>query len=58
MLSVYCGLLLSYHLDLAAGAAMAGFAVATFFVVLTVTEVARAWSSRGALAHAPTAPPA
>jgi ABC-type Mn2+/Zn2+ transport system permease subunit len=48
MLSVYVGLLFSYHLDLAAGAAMAGFAVAAFFVVLTVTEVSRAWRTRTA----------
>jgi len=48
MLSVYVGLLLSYHLDLAAGAAMAGFAVATFFVVLTATEAARAWHTGSA----------
>jgi ABC-type Mn2+/Zn2+ transport system permease subunit len=40
IVSVYAGLLVSYHLDLAAGAAMAGFAVAAFFVVLTVTELA------------------
>lgn len=46
VISVYAGLLGSYHLDLAAGAAMAGFAVATFFAVLTVTEVARAWQRR------------
>lgn len=58
MLSVYVGLLCSYHLDLAAGAAMAGFAVAAFFVVLTVTEAARAWRSRGALTRAAAAPPA
>ena len=36
--SVYVGLLLSYHLDLAAGAAMAATAVASFFAVLAVTE--------------------
>jgi ABC-type Mn2+/Zn2+ transport system permease subunit len=48
VLSVYAGLLSSYHLDLAAGAAMAGFAVAAFFVVLTVTEVSRAWGHRAA----------
>ena len=35
-LSVYGGLLLSYHLDLAAGAAMAALAVGSFFVVLPV----------------------
>lgn len=46
IVSVYIGLLLSYHLDLAAGAAMAGFAVAVFFVVLAVTELAVAWRPR------------
>ena len=38
--SVYVGLLASYHWDLAAGAAMACTAVTSFFVVLTVREVA------------------
>lgn len=46
IVSVYIGLLLSYHLDLAAGAAMSGFAVAVFFVVLAVTELAAAWRPR------------
>lgn len=48
IVSVYVGLLISYHLDLAAGAAMAAMAVATFFVVLTVTQVHLAWQRRGA----------
>jgi ABC-type Mn2+/Zn2+ transport system permease subunit len=48
MFSVYAGLLCSYYFDLAAGAAMAGFAVATFFMVLTVTEIARGWRTRTA----------
>ena len=42
--SVYVGLLLSYHLDLAAGASMSGVAVASFFVVLagrTALDAAR-----------------
>jgi ABC-type Mn2+/Zn2+ transport system permease subunit len=46
IVSVYAGLTLSYHLDLAAGAAMAGFAVAAFFVVMTIIEVAAAWHRR------------
>ena len=53
ILSVYLGLLGSYHLDLAAGAAMAGVAVALFFAVLAVTElreVARRPSGRQAVA--------
>ncbi len=39
ILSVYVGLLGSYHLDLAAGAAMAGVAVAMFFGVMAFTEL-------------------
>lgn len=46
MLSVYVGLVASYHLDLAAGAAMAGTAVTIFFAVLTVTETTAAWQRR------------
>jgi ABC-type Mn2+/Zn2+ transport system permease subunit len=38
VVSVYVGLLASYHLDLAAGAAMSGVAVAGFFVVLAGSE--------------------
>ena len=56
MLSVYAGLLCSYHFDLAAGAAMAGFAVAAFFVVLTVTETAKGMRSR-ATGASPTSRP-
>jgi ABC-type Mn2+/Zn2+ transport system permease subunit len=56
MLSVYVGLLFSYHFDLAAGAAMAGFAVAAFFVVLTVTEVSKSVRTR-ATGPDPTARP-
>ena len=37
--SVALGLVLTYHFDTAAGATMAGTAVAVFFVVLTVREV-------------------
>lgn len=48
IISVYVGLLISYHLDLAAGAAMAAMTVATFFVVLTVTQARLAWQRRGA----------
>lgn len=47
IVSVYLGLLASYHLDLAAGAAMAGLAVATFFVVLAATQTRVAWQRRG-----------
>ncbi|MCB1015367.1 MAG: metal ABC transporter permease [Acidimicrobiales bacterium] len=40
--SVTLGLVLSYHLDTAAGATMAGTSVLVFFVVLAATELARA----------------
>ena len=46
VLSVYTGLLFSYHTGLAAGAAMAGFAVAAFFVVMTFNELTGIWSRR------------
>lgn len=46
--SVFVGLLLSYHFDLAAGAAMAGTAVAAFFVVLLATETAASLRDRTA----------
>ncbi len=39
-LAVVVGLAVSYHADTAASATVAGVAVAQFFVVLTVTEVA------------------
>lgn len=52
IVSVYVGLLLSYHLDLAAGAAMAGVAVAAFFGVLTVIQTRTAWRRRGAAVRA------
>jgi ABC-type Mn2+/Zn2+ transport system permease subunit len=52
VLSVYVGLVVSYHLDLAAGAAMAGVAVATFFVVLAVTELRDATRRRPAARRA------
>jgi ABC-type Mn2+/Zn2+ transport system permease subunit len=42
VLAVYVGLLLSYHFDLAGGASMAGVAVAQFFGVLAVRELAEA----------------
>lgn len=48
MLSVAIGLIGSYHLDLAAGASMAGTAVAMFFAVLTVTESTRTWRTHRA----------
>jgi manganese/iron transport system permease protein len=40
-LSVVIGLTVSYHADTAASASVAGAAVAIFFVVLAVTELAR-----------------
>lgn len=46
MASVYVGLLLSYHYDLAAGAAMATTATGAFFLVLAVTQVATAAKGR------------
>lgn len=46
--SVYVGLLVSYHWDWAAGASVVVVAVAIFFVVLTAVEVRRSWSSRRA----------
>jgi ABC-type Mn2+/Zn2+ transport system permease subunit len=49
VLAVTIGLLLSYHFDLAAGAAMAGTAVAQFFGVLLVTEALG--TMRGRSAH-------
>lgn len=48
VVSVYVGLLLSYHFDLAAGAAMAGTAVAAFFVVMAVVETAASVRTRTA----------
>lgn len=48
--SVYIGLLLSYHLDLAAGAAMSGVAVAAFFGVLAGSQVRAAWRRRRSVA--------
>jgi ABC-type Mn2+/Zn2+ transport system permease subunit len=45
-LSVYVGLLISYHWDWAAGASVVVVAVACFFMVLIVVEVNRSWSSR------------
>lgn len=53
--SVYVGLLLSYHLDLAAGAAMAGVAVAAFFGVLAVSQGRAAWRRRRGAAAGATA---
>ncbi|MGI8575347.1 MAG: metal ABC transporter permease [Egibacteraceae bacterium] len=51
MTSVYVGLLLSYHFDLAAGAAMATTATATFFVVLAVTETVASVGARRRARH-------
>lgn len=54
--SVYVGLLASYHLDLAAGAAMSGVAVAAFFVVLAGSEVRAALRRRAVPVRAAPAP--
>lgn len=48
--SVYLGLLLSYHLDLAAGATMAGTAVLIFFLALTARELLGQLGTRSAAA--------
>jgi ABC-type Mn2+/Zn2+ transport system permease subunit len=53
-LAVVLGLAISYHADTAAGATVAGIAVAQFFVALAAREVAEAWSRRPA---ATTSPP-
>jgi ABC-type Mn2+/Zn2+ transport system permease subunit len=47
-LAVVVGLVVSYHYGTAAGATMAGIAVAQFFVVLLVQEVAQAATASGA----------
>lgn len=44
--SVYAGLLISYHADWAAGASVVVVAVGVFFVVLATVETRRAWRSR------------
>jgi ABC-type Mn2+/Zn2+ transport system permease subunit len=43
--AVVAGLLVSYHVDTAAGATMSGLAVAEFFVVLAGVEVATRWGA-------------
>jgi len=45
-LSVYFGLLVSYHWDWAAGASVVVVAVAFFFAVLIVVEIRRALAER------------
>ena len=45
-LSVYVGLLISYHFNLAAGASIVVVAVAVFFVIFTVQAVSQALSVR------------
>ena len=45
-LSVYVGLLISYHFDLAAGASVVVVAVAIFFIIFTVQATAQALSAR------------
>lgn len=44
--SVYAGLLISYHADWAAGASVVVVAVGLFFVVLAIVETRRAWRDR------------
>ncbi len=46
VISVAGGLLMSFHLDIAAGATMVAAAVAIFFLVLTAREAAAAWRLR------------
>ncbi len=50
--SVVAGLTISYHADTAASATVAGFAVAQFFAVLVVTELASAFDRRRRVATA------
>lgn len=50
--SIFIGLIITYHFDTAAGATMAGTAVAIFFVVLTVREVVTRLTRRAQPAHA------
>jgi ABC-type Mn2+/Zn2+ transport system permease subunit len=47
-LSVYVGLLFSYHFNLAAGASVVVVAVAIFFVIFTVQAIVQALSQRRA----------
>lgn len=49
-LSVYVGLLISYHWDWAAGASVVVVASSLFFVVLLVVEIRRSLSSRSVMA--------
>lgn len=50
--SIFIGLIITYHFDTAAGATMAGTAVAIFFLVLTVREVVTRLTRRAQPAHA------
>ena len=50
--SIFIGLLITYHFDTAAGATMAGTAVAIFFIVLAVRELALRIGRRTQLQHA------
>jgi ABC-type Mn2+/Zn2+ transport system permease subunit len=45
-LSVYVGLLISYHFNLAAGASVVVVAVTIFFVIFVVQAIAQALSQR------------
>jgi ABC-type Mn2+/Zn2+ transport system permease subunit len=48
IVEVTAGLLISYHLDTAAGATMSGLSVAVFFLLLAGTRVRAAWAGRRA----------
>jgi ABC-type Mn2+/Zn2+ transport system permease subunit len=50
--SIFIGLIITYHFDTAAGATMAGTAVAIFFIVLAVRELALRVSRRTQIQHA------
>ena len=49
--SIFIGLIITYHFDTAAGATMAGTAVAIFFLVLAGRELVNRISRRAHLAH-------
>ena len=50
--SIFIGLIITYHFDTAAGATMAGTAVAIFFIVLAGRELVSRFGRRAHLAHA------
>jgi ABC-type Mn2+/Zn2+ transport system permease subunit len=49
--SVYVGLLISYHFDLAAGASVVVVAVTTFFVIFAVQATAQMLATRARAAE-------